>query len=279
MTTLRTLLLIILLMLNLPAHAKEMKVGVQLWSVKNTLKKDFRGTIKQLANMGFDGVELAGEYGEFANDPKGLAKFINSQGMEILGTHTNFDLLSDAKFEQTMQFYKDAGAPTAVIAWDDRAFDPATVWKTIADLNRILPKVEAYGIRFGYHNHGQEFGDYRDVTLWDHIARSTPDSLVMQLDVGWASAVNKNPTEFVRRHPGRTLSTHFKAAENEEERGKLPIIGKDSIDWLGLIKANQSVGGTQWLIVEQEVYPNGMSEMEAVAASKQGLDGLLKQGK
>jgi len=242
------------------AYAGEMKLGVQLWSVKTELKADFKGTIKKIAALGFDGVELAGEYGEFADDPEGLAKFINSTGLEICGTHR-------------------AGVKAAMIAWDDRAFKPETIWQTIADLNRLQPKLESYGIKFGYHNHAQEFGAYRDVTLWDHIARSTPDSLVMQLDVGWAHVADKVAADFVRKHPGRTYSTHYKAAENEADNGKLPIIGKDSADWAELILANQTVGATQWIILEQEEYPNGLGELEAVALSKQGLDKYLAQVK
>ncbi len=262
---------------NVHAHGHEIpfKVGVQLWSVKDELKADFKGTIKQLAAMGFKGVELAGEYGEFKDDPEGLAAFIKSQGMEISGTHTGFDKLTDDKIDDTLSFYKRAGVTAAMISWDSRAFDPNTVWQTIADLNRLQAKVESYGIKFGYHNHAQEFGAYRDVTLWDHIARSTPDSMIMQLDVGWASAAGLNPADFVRKHPGRTVSTHFKAAENEVERGKLPIIGQDSINWHELIHASKSVGGTKWLILEQEEYPNGMSQLQAVEASKKGLDKVL----
>jgi len=258
---------------------QDIRLSVQLWSVKDQLKNDFRGTIKQLADMGFQGVELAGFYGDFNEDPEGLAKFIQSHGMQISGTHSNFNLLSDEKFDQTIDFYKRAGVKTVVIAWDDRAFDANTVWKTIADLNRLHAKLESHGLRFGYHNHAEEFGAYRDVTLWDHIARSTPDSLVLQLDVGWVNHAGLNPSDFVRRYPGRTLSTHFKAAENETHKGKLPIIGQDSANWPELIKATREVGGTQWIVLEQEEYPNGLTQLQAVEMSKKGLDKFLNSTK
>ncbi len=276
--TVITILTLFCLIPNI-GQAEKMKVGVQLWSVKDDLRVDFKGTIKSLAAMGFQGVELAGEYGEFSENPKAMKEFIESTGMEILGTHTNFGLLTQEKIAGTMKFYKDAGIKAAMISWDDRAFSAETVWKTIADLNRLLPVFMAADIRFGYHNHGQEFGPYRDITLLDHIARSTPDSFVMQLDVGWASAVGLNPADFVKRHPGRILSTHYKAAENEIERGNLPIIGRDSINWEELITANRSLGGTKWLIVEQEEYPNEMTPLEAVNESKRGLDKLLGNAK
>lgn len=255
--------------------ADGMKVSIQLWSVKEDLKADFKGTIKQIADMGFHGVELAGEYGEFKNDPEGLTAFIKSHGMEISGTHTGFDALSDDKFEQTMSFFQRAGVPTVIIAWDDRAFNANTVWQTIADLNRLQSKVESYGMFFGYHNHAEEFNSYKDVTLWDHIARSTPDSFVMQLDAGWAQYMGKNPAEYVRKYPGRALSIHYKAAENDTENGKLPIIGQDSLDWPALIKASDEIGGTNWLVLEQEAYPNNLTPLQTVAMSKKALDKYL----
>ena len=61
----------------------------------------------------------------------------------------------------------------------------------------------------------------------------------------------------------------------EGTQGKLPIIGQDTIDWLALLKANISVGGTKWIVVEQEEYPNGLTPLAAVALSKQGLDKFI----
>ena len=61
----------------------------------------------------------------------------------------------------------------------------------------------------------------------------------------------------------------------EGTKGKLPIIGQDTIDWLNLTKANMTVGGTLWLVVEQEEYPNGLTPLQAVEKSKLGLDKIL----
>jgi hypothetical protein len=62
----------------------------------------------------------------------------------------------------------------------------------------------------------------------------------------------------------------------EGTQGKLPIIGKDTIDWLNLSKTNIAVGGTLWFVVEQEEYPNGLTPLQAVEQSKIGLDKVLK---
>jgi len=253
------------------------KISVQLWSVKDALAQDFKGTIKQLAEMGFQGVELAGDFGEFADDPVGLAEFLKSHGLEISGAHEGFDDLSEEKFDDIMTFYAKAGVPSVIVPWDERAFKPQTIWQTIADLNRLLPKVEEYGLNFGYHNHGQEFAAYREGSLWDHIAYSTPDSFVLQLDVGWANSVGADPVHYVRKYPGRTLTTHYKAQLASDQKDRVALIGQDAIDWPALIKANIEVGGTQWIVLEQEEYPNDLTPLQAVKASKLGLDEFLKE--
>ena len=66
------------------------QIGVQLWSVKEDLQKDFKGTIKALAAMGFEGVEFAGEFGEFADDPAALKRFLQQNNLEASSAHVHF---------------------------------------------------------------------------------------------------------------------------------------------------------------------------------------------
>jgi sugar phosphate isomerase/epimerase len=241
------------------------KLSIQLWSVRNHIAEDFNATIDALGKMGFEGVELAGDFGNFTDDPKGLAALIKSKGLKISGAHVDFNSLSDEKFEDTINFYKAADVPMLIIGYDTRAGNSDTIEQTIADLNRIAPMVEAHGMRFGYHNHDFEFAPFGDTTFWDHIAKSTPDSLVLQMDVGWVNHAGADPIEYVRRYPGRTLSTHYKIKFNN------PIIGQDSFDWAALYKTNRDAGGTQWVVLEQEEYPEGLTPLESVRLSKQGL--------
>ena len=81
----------------------------------------------------------------------------------------------------------------------------------------------------------------------------------------------------VRRHPGRTFSTHLKATLPPGTEGKQPFVGEDTIDWPAILHALYSVGGTRWIILEQEEYPDGISQLDAVRRSKDGLDIFLQQ--
>lgn len=253
------------------------KISVQLWSVKNDVKDDFKPTLAELANMGFEGVEFAGEFGPFKTQPEQLKRYLNSLDLEVSGAHMGFDQLSDANFDATVAFYKAIGTTMLIVPWDERAWHPEGVKEVVAELNKLAKKLKPHNMRIGFHNHDQEFNDFQGSTYWDYIAQNTTSDVVLQQDVGWTTYAGKDPIDYVKRYPGRTLTTHYKVRLPEGTEGKLPIIGKDTIDWLNLTKTNIAVGGTLWLVVEQEEYPNGLTPLQAVAESKKGLDKVLKQ--
>jgi sugar phosphate isomerase/epimerase len=255
------------------------KVSVQLWSVKHELKKDFKGTLQQISEMGFDGVEFAGEFGPYKKDAPGLKKYLDSLGLKVSAGHVNFSALDKDNFEQSVAFYKGLDTDTIIISWDDRAWNTEKVDSLIIDLNTLYVKLKAEGFKFGFHNHDKEFDEHNNATFWDHIARSTPDDFILQLDIGWVTFAEKNPVTYIERYPGRTLTTHIKAKlpnNGNEFKGKRPIVGDDVTDWPAVLKAEISVGGTLWFVVEQEEYPDGLTPLQAVELSKQGLDKYIE---
>ncbi|EWH11396.1 xylose isomerase domain-containing protein TIM barrel [Catenovulum agarivorans DS-2] len=251
------------------------KISVQLWSVKDDVKKDFKGTLTQLSKMGFQGVEFARDFGPYAQNPHGLKQFLTSLNLQASGAHVPFSALDDENFLSTVAFYKTLDCNLLIVPYDERAFSADGIEWVVAELNRLSDKLAAYGMKVGYHNHAQEFEAYKNSTYWDYMAQNTSENVVLQQDVGWTEYSGNDPVEYVRKYPGRTLTTHYKVRLPEGTQGKLPIIGKDTIDWPNLIKANKEVGGTLWLVVEQEEYPNGLTPLQAVAESKKGLDSFL----
>lgn len=253
------------------------KISVQLWSVKDELKEDFKGTIEQLAKLGFQGVEFARDFGPFENDAEGLKNYLASLGMEGSGGHIIFEQLNDENFEKTTSYYKTAGIDYLIIPWDERAWHPEGIKIIVEKLNYFAKKLAPLGMKIGFHNHDQEFNEFNHSTYWDYLAKNTTPNVILQQDVGWTTYAGKDPIEYVKRYPGRTLTTHYKVRLPEGTTGKLPIIGQDTIDWLNLTKTNIAVGGTLWLVVEQEEYPNGLTPLQSVAQSKMGLDKILQK--
>ncbi|QPB83315.1 TIM barrel protein [Pseudoalteromonas rubra] len=250
-------------------------ISVQLWSVNHTLKKDFKGTLEAISAMGFDAVEFAGDFGPYDNDPQGLKRYLESLGLEVSGAHVKMRDLTDDKFEKTVAFYQQLGSPMIIVPSDKRAEQAETIESFVAELNKVTIKMRDKGMRFGFHNHDRELVPYKNNTYWDYIAANTPEDFVLQLDVGWAQYAGKNPVAYINRYPNRTITTHFKAKYPATVTNKKPLIGQDITDWSAVIYANVTRGGTQWLVLEQEEYPDGLTQLEAVQVSKKGLDNII----
>ncbi len=255
------------------------QLSVQLWSIKDDVAKDFGGTLKQLAAMGFEGVEFAGNFGPYENDPAGLRTFLEKHGLQASGAHVQLDKLSPANFDAAVAFYSAFNCQYLIVPMDVRAFTPDGARKVAAELEALQKKLAPLGMHIGYHNHKPEMLGDVGSTPWDVIASNTSSGVILQQDVGWTEAAGKNPVDFVHAYPGRTLTTHYKAAVPGAGNTEHAVIGQDSTDWKALITANTTVGGTLWLVIEQEVFPEGMTPMQSVAASLQGLQAILAEMK
>jgi len=259
------------------AEIEEPRLSVQLWSVRDALKEDFSGTLKSLSEMGFEAVEFAGYFGPYENDAEGLKVLLDSVNLKVSGAHTSFDQVAPDTIEKTAAFYKTLGVEVLVVGWDTRAWDPEKVESLVSDLNAMAKALKTYGMRAGFHNHNYEFGAYHETTFWDYIAGATAEDFVLQLDVGWVTYAGKDPVHYVNKYPGRTLTTHIKAKLPPGTKNRLPLIGQDVTDWPAVIRAELAVGGTEWFVLEQEDYPEGMTPLEAVKSSKAGLDKILTE--
>jgi len=280
LTTLKAVAMAIITSASVSAFAADIKptepqLSVQLWSIKDDVSADFEGTLKKLAAMGFQGVEFAGNFGKYANDPKGLKTFLDNTGLKASGAHVHFDKLTPDTIDATIAFYKAINCKYLIIPMDSRAATNEGAKAVAADLKAVQKKLAAHGMHTGYHNHKQEMLGEIGNTPWDVIGKNTNDDVILQQDVGWTEVAGKNPVDMVKAYPGRTITTHYKAAAPEEGNKENAIIGQDTTDWKGLLAANKTYGGTLWLVVEQEVYPNGMTPMQSVEASLKGLQKII----
>jgi hypothetical protein len=144
--------------------ATKPQISVQLWSVKNEVKADFRGTLQALANMGFEDVEFAGEFAEFLNNPAGLKTLLDELGLQVSGAHVPFDKLNDVNFAQTVAFYQAIGCTSLTVPYDERAFSADGVQHVVNELNTLSDRLAKVGMQIGYHNHAPEFNDYKQST-------------------------------------------------------------------------------------------------------------------
>lgn len=249
-------------------------VALQLYSVRRDCAQNFDAALEQVAAMGFAGVEFAGYYG-YADRPADLKKRLDALGLKAAGTHIRMNVLQGDALKKTIDFHQAIGCRYLVVPGDP-AFTDAEKSKALADaFNELASTLKPLGMACGYHNHVGEFKKDGDKTFWDLFAERTTPDVILQQDCGWTMAAGFDPAAYVRKYPGRTKTTHFKPTVREGDEGKKAIFGQDSVDWKAVYEACTSVGGTEVIVLEQEVYPDGRTPMDCTRESLAGLKQIL----
>jgi sugar phosphate isomerase/epimerase len=254
-------------------------IGLQLYSVRDLLPKDYEGTLRQLGTLGYREVEAAGFFG---HSPKEVKQAMDHAGLNCVSAHYPLkDLL--AKAEETIQFGKDLGLKSIVCAspW---LKDPSSVkdpgsraardkmtledWRWNAEqFNRIGERVNAAGIRFAYHNHTAEFRSENGVVFYDELMRATdPAKVRFEMDCGWVVVGGKNPVEYLTRYPRRISMLHVKEFKMSgwtagSEPPPSTEMGRGSIDYRPIFEAAKKAS-IEHAFVEQEEFD--MPAMEAL---------------
>lgn len=228
-------------------------IGLQLYSIREACGADFPGSLREVGRMGYEGVEFAGYYDYSVDD---LNKMLADNGLKCFGAHRPLSALED-DFDREVAFHQGLGCPRIFVPGLPEALrdDPQQIAERIGALaERLAP----HGIVTGYHNHAWELEPAEDENFWDQFAAATPDTVKLELDAGWAQAAGKNPAAVIRKHAGRIASLH---AKPHSDTVKGAVIGEDDVPWAEVIEACESVGGTDYYIVEYE-FDNAMDAVK-----------------
>jgi len=234
-------------------------VGLELYSVRETLKKDPEGTIRAVAAMGYEAVEFYAPYCEWTEtQAKQTRKLMDDLGIRCYSTHNDQDYLTPKNISRTRDLNLILGSKYVVLAhWEpkteQKTKNGADGWRSLADeLNSAAEQLEPAGLKVGYHNHQAEFtvsGGQRPMEL---IAKNTKSSVMLQLDVGTCLEAGSDPVAWIRANPGRIRSIHCKEWSPAPEKGYKVLLGEGVADWKGIFEAAESVGGVEYYLVEQE---------------------------
>lgn len=241
-------------------------VAVQLYSVREDCARDLPGTLKALAEMGYEGVEFAGYYDRSAQE---LRELLDEVGLKVAGSHVRGHELASENLAASIEFHQTLGNKYLIVPWMNPSEDP-TVWRDFAGrLNTVAEQLAPKGLCTGYHNHGHEFKPAGGEAPWDIIAANTKPEVVMQLDLGNACHGGADPMVYLRKYLHRAGTIHLKEFSSSNEK---PLIGEGEIPWEEALSAIEAGGKTEWYIVEQEVYP--VPPLEAVKRCREFLRGL-----
>jgi len=230
------------------------RIGIQLYSVRDLMAKDFEGTLAQLAQIGYKEVEFAGFYGR---KPADIRALLQRDGLTAPSAHLGFDVLSKDT-DQTMAAVAELGAQYATVAWTPQEERGGTdKWKSIADKFNAAGRIaKAHGISFAYHNHDFEFEPCVGSALpFDVLLQNTDPALVnFEMDVYWVNHAGQKPVDYITKYPNRFVMLHLK------DGGPAPAytmtdVGSGTIDFASILRADTAL---QHAFVEKDVQSDPM---------------------
>jgi sugar phosphate isomerase/epimerase len=228
-------------------------VGLELYSVRETLKKDSEATLRAVAEMGYEGVEFYAPYFDWTESQiKQIRTLLDDLGIRCFSTHNDASYLSAHNIDRTRDMNLILGSKYVVLASAGQKTS-LTEWRSVADvLNNAADKLEPAGLKAGYHNHQLEFtpiGGQRPVEI---LAKNTKPSIMLQLDVGTCLEAGSDPVAWIRGNPGRIRSIHCKDWSPDATKGYAVLFGEGAADWKNIFAAAQGSGGIEYYLVEQE---------------------------
>ena len=247
--------------LSQTAFAKNKKqIGLQMYSLRDDLNKDVKGTIEKLGKIGYVEMEAASfDNGKFYGmEPEAFKALLEANGMKLISSHTGANYTGDqASWDAAMTWWdmaiaahKKAGCTFIVKpSMGDYPYkNLEALKKTCEYFNAIGEKCNAAGIRFGYHNHNKEFTKIVDADdlVYDYMLKNTdPKKVMFEMDVYWVFKGGKNAVDYFNKYPKRFELLHIK---DEKEIGASGLIDFKQI------YENNAKAGTKYCIVEVERY-------------------------
>lgn len=245
------------------------RLGLQLYTIRDDLERDYRGTLETIARLGFDGVELAGNHGRMSGPQ--LRRLLDGLGLAVAGAHVGLEQL-EADPEREADLALELGAPGLAVPWGKAADDAG--WLALADrLEALGARLARRGLRLGYHNHAHELElEAGGRPALDVLLARAP-GVDAELDVAWIHAGGRAPTEYLARYAGRVPLVHLKDVRKQPDGGWLTVeLGQGEVD-LPAVVAAAGQAGAEWLIVEQDRCQR--APLESVEASLAHLRGLV----
>ncbi|MBO4353622.1 MAG: sugar phosphate isomerase/epimerase [Clostridia bacterium] len=261
-----------------------MKLGIQLYTLRNDASKDLEGTLKAIKEAGYDGVELAGFYGHAPEEMKSL---LDKYGLVPMSAHIGLD---SAEKEGVLEEYEKVGIKYAVIPMTSKPTEE-TKDALLTRIVSVVNKFKAHGFVPGYHNHNYEFDiSFGGVQWHDTVMAAIPDAMA-ELDLCWLEVGGGDSVEYINRYKGRAEILHLKdyvgRVRYERRDGTPPAeplaegldfdqraVGDGVLDVCNIIKAAEKCG-TKWLIVELDEPQKGKTALECAVKSAANLKKLL----
>ena len=265
-------------------------IAVQVYSVRDDAAADLRATLQSIKNMGYDGVEFAGLYGNKPADIKAMCAEI---GLTPISAHVPYlDMVKDP--EGVLGDYAEIGCSYVVIPYLTPEYRPGEdkFGEVIENAKMLGEKANALGMTLLYHNHDFEFIKLNGKYALDILYEEVPASLLQtELDTCWVNVGGEVPADYIRKYSGRTPVVHLKDFFGEKSDDMYELIGIESKapkrpsgfefrpvgaglqNFPEILKASEE-SGAKWVIVEQDKPSMGLTAMESIKKSIEYLKSI-----
>ncbi len=254
------------------ANPLGLPLGLQLYSVREMLAKDYAGTLQQLGALGYREVEGAGFFGR---TPAQVKTAMTSAGLSCVSAHyPAFELSKSA--DEIIAYCRDLGSKYVICSFPgikdpsrlkDKSFRTIVQSFTMDDyhwnadqFNLWGRKVKAAGMQFGYHNHTMEFAPVNGITPMKEMLRLTdPELVTFELDCGWVTVGGGDPVAYLRDYRKRISMLHIKDFKATSQPASVldpppaAELGQGTVDFRAIYKAAQG-GNIRHAFIEQEAY-------------------------
>ena len=259
------------------------RVGMQLYTVRAEMEKDFDGTLAKVAAIGYKEVEFAGY---FKRTPGQVRDALKQNGLSAPATHVDYPSLAADKLPAVLDSARTIGHQFLVNPWiDETVRKEPDIWKRVAEtFNRAGEASRKAGIQFAYHNHHFEFVPVDGKLPYELLLEQCDPALVkMELDLCWIAAAGKDPLDYFQRYPGRFPLVHVKGlAKKPDAGGAAPIqsimpdladVGStnDVVDWKRIFARSQQAGIKHYF-VEHDVPKDPFASLKASYTYLKGLN-------
>jgi sugar phosphate isomerase/epimerase len=251
-------------------------VALQLYSVRDVLASDFEGIVRQVAEMGYLGVETAGMFG---NSPQEARRLFDELGLKVTSAHIPMPLGDDkTKVLDTMAAL---GCKYLVVPWlPAEQFQTADQVKAVcARLNEANAVARENSLTLLYHNHWWEFTPSQALdgkTPFDIMVGKLDETVGFEFDLYWAKAGGSNPLKIVQEYGSRAPLLHIKDGPAVKDQ-PMTAVGEGTLDYTTIIHAGDAT--TQWLIVEIDRCATDMLEAVRKSCAYLTQNGLARGNK
>jgi len=220
-----------------------------MYTLREDAGKDFVGTLRQVAALGYAGVEFAGTGGLSAAD---LKRWLDDLGLQVAGSHVGLDQLEN-NLDAALEYNLQLGNRFVVCPWlpEERRRNADDYRRLAETLNSIGRACRELSLQFCYHNHAFELERFDGQAGLDILYAATdPDLVKAELDTYWVEYGGANAAEYIRKYAGRVPLVHLKDMAADEKRS-FAEVGSGTMDFDAIFAACEAAR-VEWYIVEQD---------------------------